>query len=132
MALGPKLENLVCLTTTHFQLLNRNKYLSRSDKKRLKFFFLESILSPSGSKALSPKGHGANNHAQVNGTDFMTARDVETWLKIDVKTLYRYAELKLIPHLRIRGNVRFRREDLQRWVSQHSHVARTVKSARQK
>jgi predicted DNA-binding transcriptional regulator AlpA len=122
VALSPKLENLVRLTTTHFELLNRNKFLSRSDRKQLKLFFLESILDPHPAQAVGQIG----TTEKRNG--FMTAKEVEAWLKIDVKTLYRYADLKLIPHLRIQGNVRFRASDLQRWVARHSHIPRGMRA----
>ena len=127
MALSPKLQQVVLLTTTHFELLNRNRFLSRSDRKRLKLFFLESLLNPP--PCLSGQtGKGAQpEEKSVNR--FMTAKEVEAWLKIDVKTLYRYAQLKLIPHLRIKGNIRFSANTLQRWVARHTIKPRRVKGA---
>ena len=126
MALTPKLEQLVQLTTTHFELLNRNKSLSPNDRKRLKVLFVESILGGER-KAPSLNGNARNGH---NASDFMTAKEVEAWLRIDVKTLYLYAKRKFIPHVRLQHNVRFRRADLQRWVDRYTYIPKPGKPAR--
>ena len=120
MALSPKLEQLVQLTTVHFELVNRNKFLSRTDKKHLKLFFVERFLD-----TRTRGGGGIVKNRQscaANTDDFMTAREVEAWLRIDVKTLYHYVNQNLIPHLRVQSNVRFNRADLQRWIQRHSHA----------
>ena len=68
----------------------------------------------------------SNEKSGKVGDAFMSASEVEAWLKIDVKTRYRYADLKIIPHLRIQGTVRFPARELQRWVERHSHVPREM------
>src|SRR5205823_4652868 len=126
VAVSSKLDQLVHLTTTHFTLLNRNKFLSRFDRKRLKVFFLESLLDPR-----SPEVSGQNGKAPHDrNRALMTAKEVEAWLKIDVKTVYHYVKLKTIPHVRIHSNVRFRAADLQRWLERHSHPPREMRPKR--
>lgn len=39
--------------------------------------------------------------------ELLTARDLEALLKIDVKTIYSYAQRGLIPYVKIQSNVRF-------------------------
>jgi len=39
--------------------------------------------------------------------DILTAKELEAFLRIDVKTIYRYVQLGLIPYLRMESNIRF-------------------------
>lgn len=56
--------------------------------------------------------------------ELLTARDLETWLKIDIKTIYGYVQKGLIPYVRIQSNVRFRRQEILAWVEQQSYRPR--------
>ena len=134
MALSQELNLLVRVASTEFASLNRKKFLSPADRRQIKLFFLERIINPRLSSAFggNPDGTRAlagNTSVRRNGHTYMTAKEVEAWLKIDIKTLYRYAQLKLIPHLRIKGNIRFSANTLQRWVARHTIKPRRVKGA---
>lgn len=52
----------------------------------------------------------------------LNARDLEALLKIDVKTIYSYVQRGLIPYVRIQSNVRFRREEILKWIETHSYT----------
>ena len=58
------------------------------------------------------------NFVNRKSTDLamLTVRDLETLLKIDQKTIYRYVALGLIPYVRIQSNIRFVREEIEGWV----------------
>jgi excisionase family DNA binding protein len=122
-----KLKQLVRTAATQFKSINAKKYLSAADKLKLKTFFLDRVIGPKVGEVLHQNGNGSGHPApapqdQIAGRPLLTARQVETWLRIDVKTLYKFAQEKTIPHVRLQGNVRFPLRELQEWVSQHSHV----------
>jgi predicted DNA-binding transcriptional regulator AlpA len=51
----------------------------------------------------------------------LKATDLEALLKIDVKTIYRYAQRGLIPYVRIQSNLRFRKREILEWLDRQSH-----------
>ncbi len=51
----------------------------------------------------------------------LTAPQLEEALQIDVKTIYHYVTKKIIPHVRIVTNVRFREKDILRWIERHTY-----------
>ena len=51
--------------------------------------------------------------------ELMTAKDLESLLKIDVKTIYSYVERGLIPYVRIQSNVRFLERQISDWIAEH-------------
>ncbi|HEY6273387.1 MAG TPA: helix-turn-helix domain-containing protein [Terriglobales bacterium] len=51
--------------------------------------------------------------------DLLTARDLERLLKIDVKTIYNYAQKGLLPYVRIQSNLRFERSEILHWIEGH-------------
>jgi len=53
--------------------------------------------------------------------DMRTATDLESLLKIDVKTIYRYAQRGLIPYVRIQSNFRFRKREILEWIERQSY-----------
>jgi predicted DNA-binding transcriptional regulator AlpA len=53
--------------------------------------------------------------------EMLTAADLEALLKIDVKTLYRYVQRRLIPFVRIQSNVRFRKREILEWIDRQSY-----------
>lgn|GEM_PF-6161571 len=131
MSVTPNFKELVRIATTQFRLLNRNKSLSAADRKQLKTFFLDRMIGPRVRDVLrqnstgevlpfrAPKDHMA-------GQRLLTAKEVEAWLGIDVKTLYAFAKRKMVPHVRLQGNVRFPARELQKWVDRHSHIPREM------
>ena len=52
--------------------------------------------------------------------EMLTARDLESFLKVDVKTIYRYVREGLIPYVRIQSNLRFIRKEILDWVDEQS------------
>jgi excisionase family DNA binding protein len=51
----------------------------------------------------------------------LTAKELETMLKINVKTIYSYVQRGLIPYVRIQSNVRFPRQAILHWIEKQSH-----------
>jgi predicted DNA-binding transcriptional regulator AlpA len=75
--------------------------------------------------ALRERATGRHPHKSarllVPDAEMLTAADLEALLKIDVKTLYRYVQRRLIPFVRIQSNVRFRKCDILDWINRQSH-----------
>ena len=46
----------------------------------------------------------------------LTIDEASQVLGISVKTIYTYVCKKIIPHVKIQGNLRFRESDLEAWV----------------
>jgi Helix-turn-helix domain len=59
--------------------------------------------------------------------DFLTARDLEAFLKIDVKTIYSYVQRGLIPYVRIESNIRFSKHQVLRWLAERSFQPRLMR-----
>lgn len=53
--------------------------------------------------------------------ELLTARELETLLKIDIKTIYSYVQRGLIPYVRIQSNVRFVRAQIFDWIADHNY-----------
>ena len=58
--------------------------------------------------------------------EILTARELEALIRIDVKTIYRYVQQGLIPHLRMESNVRFPKHRVLRWLEERSFSPRPV------
>ena len=58
--------------------------------------------------------------------ELLTAKDLETMLKIDVKTIYSYVQRGLIPYVKIQSNVRFRRHEILDWIEEQSFRPRPM------
>lgn len=52
--------------------------------------------------------------------ELMTAPELARYLKVDLRTVYRYLKESQIPTLRMGGRWRFRRQDIDRWLLQCS------------
>ena len=50
----------------------------------------------------------------------MRVEEVADWLAFKASTIRAYCEKGKIPHLRIGGQLRFRREELAAWIEQHA------------
>ncbi len=48
--------------------------------------------------------------------EMLTAKELEQLLKIDVKTIYRYVSLGLVPYVRIESNIRFPKQQILDWI----------------
>jgi excisionase family DNA binding protein len=59
-----------------------------------------------------------------NSERLMTARELASILAISPKTIYSYAERKMIPHFKIEASVRFRGRDVAEWLYNHASLGR--------
>lgn len=53
----------------------------------------------------------------------LTVREVATYLRVNEKTVYRLALAGGIPGFRVAGAWRFRREDIDRWITAQQQQA---------
>lgn len=51
----------------------------------------------------------------------LSVKELEAFLKIDQKTIYRYVALGLIPYVRIQSNIRFRKRQIVRWIEEQQY-----------
>jgi len=58
--------------------------------------------------------------------EILTAEELEKFLRIDRKTIYRYVQLGLIPYVRMESNLRFSKHQVQRWLEERSFQPRPV------
>jgi predicted DNA-binding transcriptional regulator AlpA len=127
VSVTPQLKELILTAADQFRHLNRSQSLSAADKKQLKTFFLEQILAPQMGNLLrqTPNGpilSGRTARERMAAEQMLTAKDVQAWLKIKPKTVYYYANQRLIPHIRISGTVRFPAQALQKWIARCMHI----------
>lgn len=52
--------------------------------------------------------------------DILTIREVADYLKVTERTLYRLVQDGKVPAFKVGNSWRFRREDLERWISEQS------------
>jgi excisionase family DNA binding protein len=52
--------------------------------------------------------------------DILTIREVADYLKVTERTLYRLVQEGKLPAFKVGNSWRFRREDLDRWISEQS------------
>ena len=119
------LRDILRSAQTEFRNLNRNGTLTGADRKLLKRFLLDRILTPRAQKALaglSCPTERPTNVEQVAGQLLLTARQLEAWLKIDIKTIYAYAKKNLIPNVKIGTSVRFPEKEIREWLRRQSYV----------
>lgn len=71
---------------------------------------------------------GNNSHLAeaVHGRELemFTARELESLLKIDAKTIYKYVQRGLIPYIRIQSNLRFPKQEILEWIDRHKYRPR--------
>lgn len=61
------------------------------------------------------------NEKSDNIPEFVTARELEALLQIDVKTIYSYVQRGLIPYIRIQSNLRFPKQEVLAWLARQSY-----------
>ena len=81
------------------------------------FSFIESLEASVSASA----GSGSSN-------DLLTAKELEELLRIDVKTIYSYAQRGLIPYVKIQSNLRFVRADIMTWMAERGYKPPTKPS----
>ena len=53
--------------------------------------------------------------------EFLTVKELESFLKIDQKTVSRYVACGLIPYVRIQSNIRFIRQQIVAWIEAQNY-----------
>jgi predicted DNA-binding transcriptional regulator AlpA len=61
--------------------------------------------------------------------ELLTAKELESLLKIDQKTIYRYVACGLIPYVRIQSNIRFIKRQIVAWIDGQNHCPKTVQKS---
>jgi len=56
----------------------------------------------------------------VPNDEILTLKEVAQLLKVAEKTVYTMAQNKELPAFKVRGQWRFRREDIDRWIDQQT------------
>ena len=83
------------------------------------------LMPPERKSELMARADGSTSRCteiiQRRDMEMFTARELEALLKIDVKTIYRYAERGLIPYVRIQSNVRFPKRQILEWIERQSY-----------
>jgi predicted DNA-binding transcriptional regulator AlpA len=51
----------------------------------------------------------------------LNVKELEAFLKIDQKTIYRYVSLGLIPYVRIQSNIRFVKHQIVAWIDEQNY-----------
>jgi len=51
----------------------------------------------------------------------LNVKELEAFLKIDQKTIYRYVSLGLIPYVRIQSNIRFVKQQIIGWIEEQNY-----------
>lgn len=57
-----------------------------------------------------------------------TVKEASSFLRVSPSTIYRYSERGLIPHIKKKFGLRFRKEDLEKWMEQDKKKATIVDS----
>lgn len=65
---------------------------------------------------------GPLRRACVSNDEILTLREVAQLLKVAEKTVYTMAQNKELPAFKVRGQWRFRREDIDRWIDQQTET----------
>lgn len=62
----------------------------------------------------------------MSGDEILTIKDVANHLKVGAKTVYTMAQERELPGFKVRGQWRFSRDDLNRWIEHQKQIARTA------
>ena len=65
----------------------------------------------------------AKNESEAVPLDvaILNVKELEAFLKIDQKTIYRYVSLGLIPYVRIQSNIRFVKHQIIGWIEEQNY-----------
>ena len=95
--------------------------LPKEQLKKVRFMAPEELFSfiESLEASVSPALPGSSK-------DLLTAKELEELLRIDVKTIYSYAQRGLIPYVKIQSNLRFVRADIMTWMAEQGYKPPTT------
>ncbi len=67
----------------------------------------------------------------MNEKEIMTVKQISEYLQMDEHTVYKLARSGLIPSIKIAGQWRFKKEVIDKWVSEQSleRVTQNIKSS---
>ena len=70
----------------------------------------------------------------MNEKEIMTVKQVSEYLQMDEHTVYKLARKGLIPSLKIAGQWRFKKDVIDKWISEQSleRVTQNIKSSAKK
>jgi len=111
----------VIIVSSEKKVLDKVKRLARQELstdlfKKVLFLLPEELISYlEAGEVKSVRG----DSSLPGNKEIMTAKELESLLKIDVKTIYSYAQKGLIPYVRIQSNLRFLRSEILEWVETH-------------
>ncbi|HEY1903070.1 MAG TPA: helix-turn-helix domain-containing protein [Terracidiphilus sp.] len=88
-----------------------------SQMKKVRFVLPEQVFA---SVSVLESRPATTEDPAIESRELLTAKEVEALLRIDVKTIYNYAQRGLIPYVRIQSNLRFVKSDVLAWVAEHS------------
>jgi predicted DNA-binding transcriptional regulator AlpA len=94
----------------------------QEQRKKIRFMAPEELFTfiESMEASVSPTS------ATSSTNDLLTAKELEEMLRIDVKTIYSYAQRGLIPYVKIQSNLRFVRADILTWMAEKGYKPRTT------
>jgi excisionase family DNA binding protein len=79
------------------------------------------MIAPSAIPTEAASPATAQHHARANNAsrehDCMTAREVASWLRVERKTVYEYANKRIIPCQRLGRRIVFHRGALTAWLA---------------
>jgi predicted DNA-binding transcriptional regulator AlpA len=90
--------------------------LNQEQIKRVRFLTPEQLFA--FLETLEAKAAGREDTAP-GSREVLTAKELEGLLKIDVKTIYSYAQRGLLPYVRIQSNLRFLKAEIVKWIEEH-------------
>jgi predicted DNA-binding transcriptional regulator AlpA len=75
-------------------------------------------------------GHSAPMLLNADGLpEILTARELEGFIRIDVKTIYAYVKFGQIPYMRMGSNLRFCKREILAWLEERHY--RSIAGARE-
>jgi predicted DNA-binding transcriptional regulator AlpA len=89
--------------------------LSPEQFKQVRFLTPEQVFSFVETLEVKPTARAA----APDPNELLTAKEVEELLRIDVKTVYSYAQRGLLPYVRIHSNLRFLKSEILKWMAEH-------------
>jgi len=90
--------------------------LSKTQVKHVRFLAPDEFFAFVQSLEVAASG---GQNASEGEKEVLTAKELEGLLKIDVKTIYSYAQKGLLPYVRIQSNLRFLRSEILKWIEEH-------------
>ncbi len=110
----------VILVSSEKKVLTRVRHalvsiLSSTQYRQVKFLTPEEVFAfIEGSEAKSID-------KPVPASELLTAKEVEVLLRIDVKTVYSYAQRGLLPYVKIQSNLRFVKSEILKWMEEKQY-----------